>query len=140
MDLKRVLLKLQTFFKQEKEENCVLQKKKQGKIKLYQLALTSYSILGINSDQAIQKYLFNWNQLVVLLSYASSSMFYLVRYEKELRFANSFAEYTDWIFTFTSTISVDIFYIFTILNKSKLFRFVALCEKLVDHSECSWNS
>lgn len=140
MDTKLFLLKLQTFFKQEKEENFVVRKKKQVKIKLYQLALTSYSILGISSDQSIQKYPFNWNRLMVSLSYASSSIFYLIRYENELKFASSFAEYTDWIFTFTSTISVDIFYIFTILYKSKLFKFVDNCEKIVTTSELNWNS
>lgn len=106
-------------------------------MKLFTLAQKSYAFLGITSDQPIQKYPFNWKLLMVSLSYGSSSIFYLISYEKEFKWADSFAEYTDWIFVFSSTISVDIFYIFTILNKSKLFCFIDNCAKIVHHSE--WN-
>lgn len=110
-------------------------KDKREKIKLFQLAQTSYAKLGIISNQSNSKSSFNWRLLLTSLSYGSSSVFYIISYEKELKWADSFADYTDWIFTFTSTISVDIFYVCTILNKAKLFSFIKNCEKIVHLSE-----
>ena len=108
-------------------------------MKLFQGAQTTYGILGITPHQSIQKYPINWKILMVSLFHVSNITFCLMNYEKEVKSANSFAEYSDWIFLFTSVVSVATYFAITVLHSSKLFKYIDNCEKIVQKSESNQN-
>lgn len=104
-------------------------------MKLFQLAQKRFALVGITSDQSIQKYPFNWKILLVSLSYGSSSVFQLLFLKQALRSANSdFMEYTDFVFVFAANIVVGICYAISIFYRSKFFAYIGNCEKIANKS------
>lgn len=103
-------------------------------MKLMLLAQSSFALLGITSDQSIRNYPFNWRILLVLVSYGSSSISQLIFLNRTIKSATSFVEYSECVFVFAANILVDICYSISAFYRSKLFKYIDDCEKIVDES------
>lgn len=104
-------------------------------LKLFAFTQMSFAILGINSQQSIQKLPFNPKILMVLVLYGLLSISHLIYLMQAIGSDKRFAEYTDSIFGTAACISVAFYYAITVLNKSILFKFIDDCKRIMEKSE-----
>lgn len=105
------------------------------KMQLFQFTQEYFALLGITSKQLTQKYPFNYKMWMISFSYGLSSISHMIFFIQAVKSANSFTEYIDSIFGTASTISVAIYFLITVFNKSILFKYIDNCGKNMDKSE-----